>query len=120
MTRYHVITNAKTGQTQSVAYSSEEEAAADAVEATARFVDLNRIQFRFMVKKLGIGAAVEAAIAGLPDNTDEAENAKILAETLWEDGQLFERSHPLFTTLAPAVGVTSEEIDAAWLTAQSI
>lgn len=82
--------------------------------------DLNRIQFEFMVEKLGIGPAIEAAIAALPDGTELEQNAKIMARVLYRSGQRFERSHSLFTELAPAVGFTSEQIDAAWLVALSI
>lgn len=82
--------------------------------------DLNRIQFRFMVKKLGVGPAIEQAIAAMPAGSELEQNGKILAETLWEDGQLFERSHPLFTQLAPSVGLSPEQIDAAWLVALTI
>ena len=82
--------------------------------------DLTRIQFRFMVKKLGVVSAIEAAIAAMPTDTEEEQNAQIMAETLWEDGQLFERSHPLFTQLAPSVGLTSAQIDEAWALALAI
>lgn len=82
--------------------------------------DLNRVQFRFMVKKLGVASAIQAAIEAMPSDTEEEENAKIMAETLWEDGQRFERSHPLFTTLAPSVGLTDEQVDAAWAAALAV
>ena len=87
---------------------------------SAPLKDLNRIQFRFMVKKLRMAAKVEAAIAALPEGTEQEQNEKILAETLWEDGDRFERAHPLFMRLAPAVGITAEEIDAAWQVALTI
>ena len=82
--------------------------------------DLNRIQFEFMVEKLGIGAAIEQAIAAMPEDTEPAQNAKILARVLYRSGQTFERSHPLFTELAPAVGFTPEQIDAAWIGALTV
>lgn len=82
--------------------------------------DLNRIQFEFMVEKLAIGPAIEAAIAAMSEQSDIEQNAKIMARVLYRSGQRFERSHPLFTELAPAVGFTSEQIDAAWLVALTI
>lgn len=82
--------------------------------------DLNRIQFEFMIEKLGLDAGIKAAIAAMPDGTEVEQNAKILALVLYRSGQRFERSHPLFTELAPAVGVTSEQIDAAWIVALTI
>lgn len=82
--------------------------------------DLNRIQFEFMVEKLGIGPAIDQAIAAMPEDTELEQNAKIMARVLYRSGQKFERSHSLFTELAPAVGFTSEQIDAAWTAALTI
>ena len=82
--------------------------------------DLNRIQFEFMVEKLQIGPAIEAAIEAMPVGTELEQNAKIMARVLYRSGQKFERSHPLFTELAPAVGFTLEQIDAAWTMALTI
>lgn len=115
MPRFHVRTNAQTGQSETVQFSAEEEAAADAEILANRFVDLNRIQFEFMVEKLGIGTAIQGAIEAMPDG-----DAKILARVLYRSGQLFERGHSLFTVLAPAVGMTSEQIDEAWLQAMAV
>lgn len=115
MTRYHVRKNASTGESETVAFTSEEEAAADALALSTLYRPLNRIQFEFMVEKLGISAAVQGAIEAMPDG-----DAKILARVLFRSGQEFIRSHPLFTTLAPAVGFSSEQIDAAWLQAMAV
>ena len=82
--------------------------------------DLNRIQFEFMVEKLGIGPAIDQAIAAMSEDTELEQNAKIMARVLYRSGQRFERSHSLFTELAPAVGFSPEQIDAAWLVALSI
>jgi hypothetical protein len=82
--------------------------------------DLNRIQFEFMVEKLGLEDDIFSAIEAMPNETDDEENAKIMALVLFRSGQRFERSHPLFTTLAPAIGLTSEQIDAAWRIALTI
>lgn len=120
MSRFHVSTDAATGAVTQTPYTAEEEAAADLAAAAAAFQDLNRIQFEFMVEKLGIGPAIEAAIAQMPDDTETEQNAKILARVLYRSGQDFKRGHPLFTELAPAVGFTSEQIDAAWLAALTI
>lgn len=82
--------------------------------------DLNRIQFEFMVEKLGLGPAIDAAIAAMPGGSEDQENAKIMAKVLFRSGQRFERSHPLFDALAPAVGKTPREIDAIWRQAASL
>lgn len=98
-----------------VQFTPEEEAAADAAEYAAQFRPLNRIQFEFMVEKLGIGTAVQGAIEAMP-----AGDEKILAKVLYRSGQEFVRTHSLFTTLAPAIGMTSEQIDEAWLAAMAV
>jgi hypothetical protein len=82
--------------------------------------DLNRIQFEFMVEKLGLASAIETALALMPDSTEAEQNAKIMARVLYRSGQKFERSHYLFTTLAPAVGLTTEQVDAAWTQALTV
>jgi hypothetical protein len=82
--------------------------------------DLNRIQFEFMIEKLGLASAIETALALMPDSTEAEQNAKIMARVLYRSGQKFERSHYLFTTLAPAVGLTTEQVDAAWAQALTV
>lgn len=82
--------------------------------------DLNRIQFEFMIEKLGLASAIETALALMPESTEAEQNAKIMARVLYRSGQKFERSHYLFTTLAPAVGLTAEQVDAAWAQALTV
>jgi len=82
--------------------------------------DLNRIQFEFMIEKLGLASSIETALALMPDSTEAEQNAKIMARVLYRSGQRFERSHYLFTTLAPAVGLTTEQVDAAWAQALTV
>lgn len=120
MARFHIVMNAMTGEQAQVPFTVEEEASADAAELAAQFQPLSRIQFKFMVRKLGLISAIPAAIAALPDGTEDEANFKIMAETLWEDGDRFERAHPLFAALAPALNLTSEQIDAAWLQAMAV
>lgn len=91
----------------------------DKVEDPSNFV-LNRIQFEFIISKLGLVTAIDAAIEAMPESTDEEVNAKIMARVLRQYGQDFERNHPLFTELAPLVGITSEQIDYMWLLAKDI
>jgi len=103
------------GYERLVPFTEQEEAAADEADHARQFLPLNRIQFEFMVEKLGVGAAIEAAIEAIPEGDEQ-----ILARVLYRSGQLFERGHSLFTTLAPAVGLTTEQIDAAWLQAMAV
>lgn len=120
MARFHLVMNAGTGETSQVAFTSEEESAADAGALAHRFGPLTRIQFKFMVRKLGLNAAIPQAIAALPSGTEAETDFKLMAETLWEDGDRFERAHPLFSALGPALGLTSEQIDEAWLAAMAV
>ena len=115
MTRTHIVVNAQTGERYELPFTAEEEAAADARSLSKRYRPLNRIQFEFMIEKLGIDAAVTAAIDAMP-----AGDEKILAKVLYRSGQEFVRTHSLFTTLAPAIGMTSEQIDEAWLAAMAV
>lgn len=120
MARFRVILNASTGEKVEQAFTPEEEAEADAAEAAALYQPLNRIQFKFMVRKLGLLDAIPEKIAELPESNETEVNFKLMAETLWEDGERFERSHPLFAVLGPALNLTSGQIDAAWLSAMSV
>ena len=81
---------------------------------------LGRIQYEFMIEKLGIKAAVEAAIDALPESTEAEQNAKIMAGVLHRSGTEFHRGHPLFTELAPAVGFSTQQIDDAWTQATQL
>lgn len=71
---------------------------------------LKRWQFRAMVDYLGKGPAIEAAISAI---TDPMTKAVALAR--YKDSDLYERADPLFDQLAPIVGLTDAEIDAAWM-----
>lgn len=81
---------------------------------------LNRIQFEFMVEKLGLNSVIDAAIAAMPDTTEEEANAKVMARVLFKSGQEFYRLHPLFAQLAPLVGLTDEQLDQIWLNARTV
>ena len=120
MARFHLVMNAGTGETSQVPFSSQEETEADAQALAHRFRSLTRIQFKFMVRKLGLNAAIPQAIAALPSGTEAETDFKLMAETLWEDGDRFERAHPLFAALAPALNLTNEQIDEAWLAAMAV
>lgn len=70
---------------------------------------LKRWQFKAMVEVLGVAAAITAAINAM---TDPMARAVTMARYL--DSDIYRREDPLFDQLAPAVGLTPEEIDAAW------
>lgn len=71
---------------------------------------LKRWQFQAMVEFLGKGAAIETAINAIPDAMQRA-----IAMARYKDSDIYERSDPLFAQLAPVVGLTDAEIDAAWM-----
>ena len=81
---------------------------------------LNRIQFEFMVEKLGLRPIIDNAITAMPETTEEEINAKVMAKVLFNSGQEFYRLHPLFTQLAPLVGLTEEQLDQIWLDARKV
>ena len=85
-----------------------------------RMPDINRVQFMFMVRKLGLENTIPTILANLPESTPEEANTKLLANTLWTDGQIFERDHPMFALLAPLVGMTNEQLDEIWLQATQV
>lgn len=65
----------------------------------------------FMAGKL---ADVDTAIAALP------EPAKTAAQIEWEFSNELQRSNPLVLTLGPALGLTSEQIDALFIAASAL
>ena len=72
---------------------------------------LKRWQFKAMVAYLGIEAAIEGAIeVAFPD---ALPRAVVLAR--YRESDVYNRNDPLFAQLAPAVGLTSEQLDAAWM-----
>lgn len=76
---------------------------------------LEPFQFFAMLKKLGKTDVVNTAIASISD-----QDTRHVAEAKFQHMKEFERDDPLFTTLAPAVGLTDAEIDAAWMQAKDI
>jgi len=71
---------------------------------------LKRWQFKAMVNVLGVGQAIEDAIATMPDPL-----ARAVALARYRESDVYRRDDPLFDTLAPLVGLTGEQIDAAWM-----
>jgi hypothetical protein len=74
-------------------------------------IALNRVQFKSMLAILNItieqiNAAIDGAI------TDQTQNA--IAKVKVTESELYHRNDPLFSALAPAIGLTTEQIDTAW------
>ncbi len=76
---------------------------------------LTPVQFRAMVELLGKGPEIEAAISGIEDAAIRA-----VARAKYEYSTEFERSDDLFELLAPQIGMTDADIDAAWMTAKEL
>lgn len=71
---------------------------------------LKRWQFKAMVEILGVSQAIEDAISAIPEPM-----ARAVAMARYRESDVYRRNDPLFDQLAPAVGLTGEQIDAAWM-----
>jgi hypothetical protein len=76
---------------------------------------ISRVQFKAVLRIAGLYDAVAQAIEAIPDPIQRA-----VAQTKFEESNSYDRDDPLFTMLAPAIGVTDEQIDALWTQAQGI
>lgn len=85
--------------------------------APEMYPPLTKIQFRTMVDNLGKENEIITAI-----NKIEPVELRNLVMNTYHYSDTYNRDHPLFAQLAadPAVNMTSEEIDAAWLIAKDI
>lgn len=72
-------------------------------------------QFYALLEILGKTDAVNTAIDSISDTTERA-----IARAKFAHSLSFDRSDPLFTSLAPVVGLTDEAIDTAWMQAKDI
>lgn len=71
---------------------------------------LKRWQFAAMCQFLGVADQIEAAIAALDDPLTKA-----IALARYRESDVYQRDDPLIEQLAPAVGLTAEQVDAAWM-----
>lgn len=77
---------------------------------------LSRRQVRKAMVYAGIGLDdVTNTIKQIPDPVE-----RDLALIDWEDAPVYQRSHPLFNTLAPAFGLTTEQLDTLWMWAADL
>ena len=87
----------------------ESEANANELDASG-YSELTRRQVRFALLELGITAAmVDAVIAQIPD-----EAARETAMIYWQDTNKYTREHPMIAQIAAALGITEEQLNAAW------
>ena len=83
----------------------------------AEAVILTRMQFDLMVEYLGLAEGLDAAVAAMPEATDEQRRTKIGAKVLLRSSQEFHRNHPMVAALAAALKLSDAQLDAAWLQA---
>lgn len=86
----------------------------------AEAVVLNKMQFDFMVEYLGLADGMDAAVAAMPEATDEDRRTKIAAKVLLRSAQTFHRDHPMVAALAAALKLSDAQLDAAWLQAAQV
>ena len=85
----------------------------EAIIIVPKLPPLTARQLRLGLIAAGISlSSVEAAIAGIEDAPDRE-----IAKVEWEYASQFERDHPLIGQVGTALGLTDEQIDAAWLPA---
>lgn len=77
----------------------------------AAMPQLSPVQFRFLLLSIGFsGDDVNAAIAAIPDPVAQEK-----ASIYWEYATYFERLNPLIDQIGALLGLTPEQIDAAWM-----
>lgn len=80
------------------------------------FGDLSRPAFIFMMGKLGITKQnVYDLIDQMPDGDE-----KTLARIVFDEQQSFARDNALLATLTAAAGLTTQQVDDAWRTGESL
>lgn len=79
-------------------------------DTRAAMPPITRRQLRLTLVRNGISLAdVSTAIAAIPDDLTRAE-----AEIEWEDASTYERLHPTLLTIADALALSPEHVDAMW------
>lgn len=110
----YALVNGKSVETFSVEDIPEPEPPPDPIASDYR---LRTWQFKAMIEVLGdqlgtnLDAAIRTAISGITDPVQRS-----IAKALYESSDYYERNAPVLAQIAPALGLTDEQIDAAWLT----
>ncbi|CUX20331.1 MULTISPECIES: hypothetical protein [Agrobacterium tumefaciens complex] len=80
----------------------------------AVFPPITRRQLRLTLVRNGISlAAVDAAIAALPEGLEKEE-----AQIEWADASEFERTHPTLVLIASSLNLTELQVDTMWRQAE--
>lgn len=104
---------------------SPEELAATHAEAMQRWLaeqtaadvppPVTRRQLKRWLHAQGLLSAVPQLIAGIADS-----DARALAQIDWDDAATFDADNPLVLTFAAALGMTRQQLHAAWIEAAQI
>lgn len=86
-----------------------------AEEQREQLPPLSTPRMKAMLRISGKMAAVNAAIAAIPD-----DNARIFAEETLAGSGTYHRTNPLTEQIRQAIGMTAEELDALWATAAAL
>lgn len=81
---------------------------------------LSQRAFFAIVQTLGLEDAINSAIDAMPDSTLEETMRKNIARNWFYRSNRYNRNDPMFESIGPTVGLTPEEIDAAWAQAVSL
>ncbi len=124
MGRFRFVLNAQTGTTEQVPFTPEEEAQRDAEEAAFLAAEaaaaaearakrtVSPYQARVALLNAGLLPQVEALMI--------AEGTPQAAKIAWEYATVMQRNSAFITTLGPALGLTSEQIDALFDAAELV
>ena len=118
--RTHVVIDATTGERREVAFTAEEEAAADAAEAARSTPANNPITMRQL--RLGLlliggfpATFIQDAINAIPDATQRG-----VAQIWYDESATVEWEHPMTQQLIAAAGITTEQAAAMWMQAKDL
>ena len=118
MARFHISTDAKTGEKVTVAFTPEEEAAADAASIpTPATTPLTMRQLRLGLLLIGGFSAsfIQDAINAIPDATQRG-----VAQIWYDESATVEWGHPMTQQLIAGAGLTTEQAAAMWMQAKDL
>jgi hypothetical protein len=120
MARFYGITDAKTGEKVTIAFTPEEEAAADAAAAARSTPASNPVTMRQL--RLGLlliggfpATFIQDAINAIPDATQRG-----VAQIWYDESATVEWGHPMTQQLIAAAGITTEQAAAMWMQAKDL
>ncbi len=120
MARFQGIIDVKTGEKVTIAFTPEEEAAADAAEAarnTPAYTPLTMRQLRLGLLLIGGFSAsfIQDAINAIPDATQRG-----VAQIWYDESATVEWGHPMTQQLIAGAGLTTEQAAAMWMQAKDL